>query len=698
MSRYGRDPHRRLTLQQRRVLYERAQGRCQRCGVELGVDYHNAHLVAWTNGGATSSEQMQAWCASCNLRLGAHDVGQVEDVQLRAWQAAALPRILRRLWDTGVATLHAAPGAGKTLFAGATFRSLFDARLIDRMIVVVPNLALVEQWAQSLGQLRVHLDTQPRDGAIEHPDTVGAIVTYQSLDGAAGAHAVQVARNSTLVVLDEVHHVGESAAWARAVERMVGDVSAGGRPTATVLNMTGTLFRSRNTQRISTVRYDQVTTAEGEEKLQAVADWSEPTANLIGVELRAPDLYTYGGEVRLVDIHAEQVVTADIADLDRDQRSAVIRFASLSRPWLRGFAAEAVRLLQNQLLAIGGEEREPLKMLFVANDISAARRAADAINTVTGQEFARLVVSDDPSALRTLRSAAQERRSCAIVAVKMVTEGFDCPEVSTIAYATNTIAHLFVAQVMARAMRITRTERADRRMLPAQILIPDHPQLRRAFAAAMAGALHTIDLDRDNPDDPGSGSGGERLPRYELLDLSDPRLRQATVLTQADGDVPAAELALTIAACSQVGIPETYAPRVAVVSRRYRPPLRVYSPEDETTAAGTAAAGGTSIAVSEPVVSAAQADPRSLNRAHRARVTRAASWMHEHLDHDQRYDHIGSFQNLANQAAGIPRGGRDHATTAQLTAVADWMIVRIIEHCQTHDEPVPSWIDEENQR
>src|SRR5918911_3829904 len=218
-----------------------------------------------------------------------------------------------------------------------------------------------------------------------------------------------------------------------AVQRMVGDLTADA-PNATVLNMTGTLFRSRTTQRINTVRYDQISTSDGE-KLQAVADWSEPTANLIGVELRAPDLYTYGSEARLVDIRAEEVVSADIADLAKDQRSAVIRFASRSVGWLRGFAAEAVRLLQNQLLAIGGEEREPLKMLFVANDISAARRAAEALNAVTNRDFARLVVSDDASALRTLRAAARERRSCAIVAVRMVTEGFDCPEVSTIAYA-----------------------------------------------------------------------------------------------------------------------------------------------------------------------------------------------------------------------------------------------------------------------
>jgi hypothetical protein len=65
--------------------------------------------------------------------------------------------------------------------------------------------------------------------------------------------------------------------------------------------------------------------------------------------------------------------------------------------------------------------------------------------------------------------------------------------------------------------------------------------------------------------------------------------------------------------------------------------------------------------------------------------------MAEHVDHDTRYPHIGSFQAKANQAAGIPNGERDHATADQLVQAANWMMARIAEHCRRHDEPVPSW-------
>jgi superfamily II DNA or RNA helicase len=689
MTSYGRDRRRRLTLEERRLVYARAGGQCQNCGDELGPGYHNAHMAAWAHGGATSVEQVQAWCESCNLRLGARDVEAVDDIELRLWQAQALPGILRRLWTTGVATLHAAPGAGKTIFAGAVFRHLADAGLVDRLVVVVPNRALITQWHESLGRLRIHVDTQPRDGVIEHQETVGAVVTYQSLPNAAAAHAVRLDRYPTLLVLDEVHHVGEKAAWSRAVQRMVGDINGGAVRAAGVLNMTGTLFRSSKRQRISTVQYSRIATDEGE-KLQAVADWSEPTSNLIGIELRAPDLYAYGGEVRLIDIREEAVVTGDIADLDHSQRSAAIRNAFTSASWMRGFSAEAVRMLQTQLYAIGGEE--PLKLLFVAHDLRSARRAADAINAVTQQDFARLVTSDEPAALRTLRGAAREPNPCAIVAVRMVTEGFDCPQVATIAYASNIIADLFIAQMMARAMRITITERANRQMLPAQILIPDHPALRRAFASALVGAMHVLDVEEEETPDATlrAGGGGERLPRYELLDLSDPRLRSATVLTQEDGNVLADELARYIVQCKEVGIPETYAPRVAVVSRRYRPPLRVYTANEQSSEPGASATTSSSTV---KMATTTPADPRSLNLAHRARLAKAAGWMIDHIDHDLRYASVGVFQAQANEAANVPRGGRDQASGAQLQAAAEWMMARIIEHCEAHNETVPSWTD-----
>lgn len=674
---YGRDPRRRLSIKERQELFAAAGGRCQRCGTELDVTWHGAHLTAWALGGGTSLLNVEAWCARCNLAVGPGAAPDGEPIALREWQAKALDVVLDRIYQTGAATVHAAPGAGKTHLAGAVFRRLRDAGYVGRLVVIVPNAALVTQWKTALAAQRVHIDDQPRDSVYEHPETVGAAITYQSLPNAASAQRVRLQQVRTLVVLDEVHHVGEQAAWGRAVRTMVGDVADGEVHPLAVLNMTGTLFRSSDKRRISTVRYDTVVDDDGTRLLQAVADFSVPTVDLIGSSLRAPDLYVYGAHAELVDLRNETVIAGDIADLDRESRSAAIRASFESRDWTDGFAREAVRLLMAQQEAVGRDE--PLKLLYVAANQVAARRAADAINRVAQDDFARLVVSDEPHALRTLRQAAAERRSCAIVAVRMVTEGFDCPAVSTIAYASNVVASLFVAQMMARAMRITETERRLGKMLPAQILIPDHAELRRAFASALVHQMHVLtDVATEARDGPAHvTTDGPRLSRFELRTLSAPNFRTATVLGEEDGDVPAQEYEEWRRELDDLGVPLTYVPRVAVAARRVRRFPRIY----ETAQ------------TEQPIRTAT--DPRAVNLAHRDRLKKLAGWMQLHISHEPRYDTIAGFQAQANEEAAIPRGGRDHASAEQLSRAQAWMVARIFEHCEQHgEEPPPTVMDE----
>lgn len=633
MNGYGRDRRRRLTLEERQKLFAQAGGRCQKCGNELAVDWHGAHLTAWSRSGSTSLDNMEAWCPDCNLGFGTNDAGATESPPLREWQGVALDVVLRQLYQTGAATVHAAPGAGKTYFAGVIFRRLAEAGYVKRLVVAVPSVALVTQWKESLGRQQIQVDDAPRDGYLEYPQTVGAVVTYQSLPKSAAAQRTRLDQIPTLVVLDEVHHVGEQAAWGKAVRQMVGDAASNEVHPVAVLNMTGTLFRSSNRRRISTVRYQQTgTNDDGAAVLEAVADFSVKTVDLIGTALRPPDLYVYGARAELVDLRSEQLISGDIADLDREQRSAVIRSSFQSRDWTAGFAREAVRLLLNQQEAIGRDE--PLKLLYVASNQTAARRAADALNTVTGDDFARLVVSDEPGALRTLRRAARDKKSCAIVAVRMVTEGFDCPAVSTIAYASNIIAELFVAQMMARAMRITDAERRQKMILPAQILIPDHGELRKAFASALVNRMHILEEREDNEDVREGRSGGEqRLPRFHLQDLSAPDFHNATVLGEEDGDVPKAEYDEWQQQLEGLNVPITYTPRIAVASRRVQRFPRIYEQ-------------------SEPTPVEVASDPRAVNVAHRNRLTRLAGWIQHHLDHDSAFPNIGAFQAQA-------RGGRN---------------------------------------
>lgn len=679
----SRAPRRRLSVTERRELFVRADGRCERCNAPLPVDWHSSHLVAWSNGGATTVEQMEAWCPDCNLGLGASDAVARTDVSLRIWQEQALPLILRSLFDNGYSTLHAAPGGGKTLFAGVTFQQLRAQGLVDRLVVVVPNRALVEQWSDALGEsLGIHLDGSPRDGVFEHPQTDGAVLTYQRLSepNCATANRVRAEQLRTLVVFDEVHHVGTHSSWERGIERFVGsierDAEGESRLNALVLNMTGTLFRSSGSRRIATVAYRPVD-VDGETKYEAIADYSVRTVDLIGSQLRPIDLYVYGSTIEVVDLQAESVISSGVADLESRVRSTALRGMLSDHDWLRAFAAHGVALLSQQAEAI--DHAEPLKLLFVADDQKSARRAADAINEIAGADFARLVISDEPKALRTLRQAAREPNPLAIVAVQMVTEGFDCPQIATIAYATRISTEMFIAQMMARAMRVTSTERKLQRLLPAAVLIPDRPELRKAFATAMIGFMHLLDeIDpkfEEARNERGAGVREPLLPAFQFVGADQPSL-DAVVLPAEDEEVSAGELEQIAAQLRNLNVPVVYAPRVAVVARRHAPNtvLRRYERQPE-----------------RPAPRERKAHPKQINKIWRDLIHEAARWWAVRgLDHPE-YRTVAIFQAAANGAAGIARNGRDHATAEQLEQAYTWMQREVREHCRVRAIEAPEW-------
>lgn len=565
MGQNWKDPRRRPNASERRRIYLRAHGRCQRCGAKLPPDYHNAHLIAYSNGGATTTSQMEAWCPPCNLRLGSRDALNVSPIALRQWQNKALLPISERLLLSGNGTLAAAPGSGKTLFAGVVFLHLRYSG-IQRLLVLVPNRVLVDQWVVALGRLKIHLDNHPRDGFIEKTDCAGLVVTYQSLLHTTDAHIVRLEDEPTLVILDEVHHLGTDLSWGEAVRNMIGDASTNSNRGTAVLNMTGTLFRSSKKKRISTVRYKRIM-LNGEEKIQAVADHSVPMKALIGIELREPDLHAYSAQAQLVDVVAQKTIQSDIADLDETQYQSVMTQAFMSPAWMEGFAREAVRILQAQLIAVN--YAVPLKLLFITSSILEANVAERALNKVAGHVFARTVTSEQPGALKILQDFTAESHPCAIVAVRMITEGFDCPAVSTIAYATNITSQLFISQMMARAMRLTDFERANHRALPAKILIPDHDSMRSAFSSAIFNANPPLDEEDENADEFTGYHNPPKIPRFELLSLDDPKLSSVALIARGNTEIAARELEIASSWCHQYGVPDTYSARVALMLREH---------------------------------------------------------------------------------------------------------------------------------
>jgi superfamily II DNA or RNA helicase len=135
-----------------------------------------------------------------------------------------------------------------------------------------------------------------------------------------GVHGKQSELQRTLFVLDEVHHVGEPTetgarpAWARQITELIGDVEQQIH-VAGVLNLSGTLWRSKRSERISTVRY----VTDDEHKLVSDVDFEITAVELIrDGHLRPVDLFRRGATVELVNLAQAERIVSKIADLDQN--------------------------------------------------------------------------------------------------------------------------------------------------------------------------------------------------------------------------------------------------------------------------------------------------------------------------------------------------------------------------------------------
>ena len=347
---------------------------------------------------------------------------------LRPWQAAFLA-------DHGRATgidylLVATPGSGKTIAACEAAR----AAGCGQVIVVAPTTALRSQWADVADLAGLHLDPRWRnaDGAW-NPDAHGVVVTYQQVASAPDLFAHHLARR-TFVILDEVHHAGESATWGTALRTAFDSA-------AFRLALSGTPFRS-DARAIPFVRYD-----------------SERRC--------APDfVYGYGEAIRdavcrplafrlldatlrwRVDEHEQIAAFADeLGPVDDARR---LRTAlDPATPLLPRMLREA-----DLLLCKAREVVPDAAGLVLCDDRSHARATAALLRTIAGEKPV-VVLSDEVGAhVRIERFARGDRDDPRwLVAVNMVSEGVDVPRLLVSAYATVKRTDLFFRQAVGRVVR-----------------------------------------------------------------------------------------------------------------------------------------------------------------------------------------------------------------------------------------------------
>lgn len=373
---------------------------------------------------------------------------------LRAWQRKALVEYLRRRTEdfTAVAT----PGAGKTTFALRIAAELLGDGTVEAVTVVAPTEHLKNQWADAAARVGVQLDSAFRNADVHSAaDFHGAVVTYAQVGMAPQVHRRRTMTRRTLVILDEIHHAGDSRSWGDGVK-------AAFEPAVRRLMLTGTPFRSDDNP-IPFVSYER----GGDGLLRSRADSVYGYSDALRDGVVRPVIFlAYSGETRWRTNAGEELAARLGEPMTQDLVAQAWRTAlDPAGDWMPQVlrAADArLTVLRNAGMADAGG-------LIIATDQQTARSYAKLIEQVSGEKAA-VVLSDDLGAsARIATFGASDQRW--LVAVRMVSEGVDIPRLAVGVYATSASTPLYFAQAIGRFVRARRPGET------ASVFLPSVPHL-----------------------------------------------------------------------------------------------------------------------------------------------------------------------------------------------------------------------------
>jgi superfamily II DNA or RNA helicase len=338
---------------------------------------------------------------------------------LRAWQRKALVEYLRRRSDDFMAV--ATPGAGKTTFALRIAAELLADGTVEAITVVCPTEHLKTQWASAAARVGIQLDPFFRNADIHSSrDFHGAVLTYAQVGMAPALHRRRTMTRPTMVILDEIHHAGDSRTWGDGVKNAF-------EPAIRRLMLTGTPFRSDENP-IPFVTYER-----GQDGLQrSRSDSAYGYADALKDGVVRPVLFmAYSGETRWRTNAGEELAARLGEPMTKDLVAQAWRTALDHRgDWmpqvLRAADARLSRLRSHGMTDAGG--------LVIASDQQTARAYAKLLETITGEKAVVVLSDDTGSSARIASFALSEERW--MVAVRMVSEGVDIPRLAVGVYAT----------------------------------------------------------------------------------------------------------------------------------------------------------------------------------------------------------------------------------------------------------------------
>ncbi len=405
--------------------------------------------------------------------------------KLRAWQEGALERYLHEQPRDFLAV--ATPGAGKTTFALTLASWLLHHHVVQQITVVAPTEHLKKQWAEAAARIGIKLDPDYSAGPLSK-EYDGVAVTYAGVGVRPMLHRNRCEQRKTLVILDEIHHAGDSKSWGEACQEAFD-------PATRRLALTGTPFRS-DTNPIPFVAYE-----EGNDGIRrSSADYTYGYGNALADGVVRPVIFlSYSGNMRWRTKAGDEIAARLGEPMTKDAIGQAWRTAlAPTGEWIPNVLRAADQRLTEVRKGIpdaGG--------LVIASDQDTAREYAKILKKITGDRPA-VVLSDEKAASKKIdQFAADESRW--MVAVRMVSEGVDVPRLAVGVYATTISTPLFFAQAVGRFVR------SRRRGETASVFVPTIPMLLDFANEMEVERDHVLDKPKKGSDEENPFSEEDKL-------------------------------------------------------------------------------------------------------------------------------------------------------------------------------------------
>lgn len=301
---------------------------------------------------------------------------------------------------------------------------------IDRVDVVGPSVHICRQWSEEMAAWGVHLDSE---NDVESADCHGRVFTYQRLG--MNPEALRIRANPRrLIILDEIHHAGDSRTWGEALRYVCANAHRR-------LLLSGTPFRSDGNP-IPFVAY-----SNGDHGT-SMSDFSYGYGEALRDGYCAPLYFPHhDGDFqweRDGETHSYDLMTRLKAQMGADRLRTA--FAPEGQ-----FVRELLSEAHQHLMSVRVDHPDAGGIIF-GRDVANVHGLAEVLERVSGTKPITVTNDDKDAAERIQRF--RSGNAPWLISVRMVSEGVDIPRLRVGVYLSPVQTEMFFRQAAGRLVRL----------------------------------------------------------------------------------------------------------------------------------------------------------------------------------------------------------------------------------------------------